>query len=69
MYVLFDYNAVLFYVGEKLKVVCYLFIVPLGPSTPSNEKLPAPCKKLPIYKHMASCTPPPMDKRQFVVPF
>ena len=59
----------LFYVGEKLKVVCHLFIVSLDPSTPSNEKLPVPYKELRIYKYMASFTPPPMIKRQFVVPF
>ena len=55
----------LFYVGDKLKVVCYLFIVSLGP----NEKLPEPCKQLRIYKYIyvASFTPPPMDtKRQLV---
>ena len=38
----------IFYVGDKFKVVCYLFIVSFGPSTRNIEKLPELWKELRI---------------------
>ena len=57
----------MFYVGHKLKVICYLFIESLGPTTPNTEK---------HHSHdVRSCesrnlcitffTRPPLDKRRW----
>ena len=40
----------MFYVGDKLKVICYLLIASLGPTTPNTEMLHSLCEKRRIWQ-------------------
>ena len=57
----------MFYVGDKLKVICYLFIVILGPTIPNTEKFHSHDVRSRESKNLCitSFAWPPLDKRQW----